>query len=143
VLQRCCWVQEAVANDTLDIAALHESIDDVRRWIAEWETWCLRLSGDGQHDSQSRRLVGAVRARSEHERWEIGRLMVAPDQAGRGIGRWLLSFIESRAPEAATHFSLFTGSRSSRNIAIYELAGYELQTGTPAPPGTAHLTKRR
>ena len=31
VLQRCCWVDEAIANDTLDIGALHESLDDIRR----------------------------------------------------------------------------------------------------------------
>ena len=31
VLQRCCWVEEALANQTLDIPALHESLDDQRR----------------------------------------------------------------------------------------------------------------
>src|SRR5215472_10524386 len=69
VLQRCCWVDEALANETLDIGALHEWLDDVRRWIDEWTTWCVRLSG---------RLIGAVRARQEGTTWEIGRLMVAP-----------------------------------------------------------------
>ena len=39
VLQRCCWVDEAIANETLDIGALHESLDDVRRWLDEWSTW--------------------------------------------------------------------------------------------------------
>ena len=34
VLQRCCWVDEALANETLDIPAFHESLDDVRSWIA-------------------------------------------------------------------------------------------------------------
>ena len=56
VLQRCCWVEEALANDTLDIAALHESLDDVRAWLDEWATWCVRIGA---------RLVGAVRARQE------------------------------------------------------------------------------
>ncbi len=33
VLQRCCWVQEAVVNDTLEIPALHETLEDVRAWL--------------------------------------------------------------------------------------------------------------
>ena len=45
VLQRCCWVDEAIANDTLDIAALHESLDDVRASLGEWMTWTVRVSG--------------------------------------------------------------------------------------------------
>src|SRR5205823_7912530 len=81
VLQRCCWVDEAIANQTLDIGALHESLDDIRHWIDEWTTWCVRLGG---------RLIGAVRAHREGTTWEIGRLMVAPDLSGRGLGRWLL-----------------------------------------------------
>ena len=88
VLQRCCWVDEALANDTLDIAALHETLDDVRAWLDEWSTWCVRIAG---------RLVGAVRARRFGESWEIGRLMVAPDMGGQGLGRWLLGSPGRRA----------------------------------------------
>src|SRR6516162_2636176 len=80
VLQRCCWVAEAIANDTLDIPALHETLDDVRQWLGEWTTWCVHRSG---------RLIGAVRAHREGRAWEIGRLMVAPDVEGHGLGRWL------------------------------------------------------
>lgn len=29
VLQRCCWVPEAIANHTFDVPALHETPDDV------------------------------------------------------------------------------------------------------------------
>src|SRR4051812_25763594 len=86
VLQRCCWVDEALANETLDIGALPEPLDDVRGWIDEWTTWCVRIDG---------RLVGAVRARQEGSTWDIGRLMVAPDLSGRGLGRWLLGLAEA------------------------------------------------
>ena len=108
VLQRCCWVDEAIANDTLDIAALHESLDDVRAWLDEWDTWCVRVDG---------RLIGAVRARREGSTWDIGRLMVAPDLAGRGLGGWLLRLAESRAPADVESVMLFTGAQSTRNIA--------------------------
>ena len=44
VLQRCCWVDEAVANDTLDVPALHETLGDVRAWVDAWTTWCVPLT---------------------------------------------------------------------------------------------------
>jgi len=117
VLQRCCWVQEAILNDTLDIPALHETLEDVRDWAKTWSVWVLR---------QDHRLVGAVRARLEGDCWELGRLMVAPDLAGRGFGRLLLEHAEAQAPPEARRFALFTGARSTRNITLYQRAGYRL-----------------
>lgn len=133
VLQRCCWVDEAIANDTLDVVALHETLDDVRAWVETWTTWCVRVDG---------RLVGAVRAIREGSSWEIGRLMVAPDLAGQGLGGWLLRLAEHEAPDDIESFTLFTGVRSLRNIAIYERAGFS-RTMDPAPPGAVRLEKVR
>jgi tRNA (guanine37-N1)-methyltransferase len=132
VLQRCCWVEEAIANDTLDIAALHESLDDVRVWLEEWATWSVRVAG---------RLVGAVRARREGSTWDIGRLMVAPDLAGRGLGGWLLRLAEANAPEDVESITLFTGAGSARNISMYERAGFR-RSLAPAPPNAVRLEKR-
>ncbi|MER5261372.1 bifunctional NAD(P)H-dependent oxidoreductase/GNAT family N-acetyltransferase [Actinosynnema sp. NPDC002837] len=115
VLQRCCWVQEAVANQDWDLAPLHEAVDDVRAWTADWAVWCARLDG---------RLVGAVRARRDGDTWDIGRLMVAPDLAGRGLGAWLLRFAEEQAPAGVRTARLHTGARSHRNVALYERSGY-------------------
>lgn len=134
VLQRCCWVAEAIVNDTLDIPALHEDLDDVRAWTAGWAVWTVRLRG---------RLVAAVRARQADGAWEVGRLMVAPDLAGRGIGRWLLAHAESRAPDGTTVFALVTGSRSTRNIDLYRRAGYRITSGSPGVGDVVHLTKDR
>jgi GNAT superfamily N-acetyltransferase len=133
VLQRCCWVDEALANETLDIPAFHESLDDVRSWIATWSTWCVRLDG---------RLIGAVRAHQDGATWDIGRLMVAPDLAGRGLGRWLLAFAEAQAPDDVEQLVLFTGARSTRNQTMYERAGYR-PAPTPGPPGAVGLVKPR
>jgi GNAT superfamily N-acetyltransferase len=117
VLQRCCWVEEALLNDTLAIPALHESLEDVRDWTKTWSAWRVR---------QGPRLIGAVRARPDGDAWEVGRLMVAPDLAGRGLGRWLLAFVEAQAPADTRRFVLFTGRNSARNIAMYERAGYRI-----------------
>lgn len=133
-LQRACWVQEALANDRLDIPALHESYDDVRAWLREWDTYVVRRAG---------RLVGAARGRLEGTTWDIGRIMVAPDLQGAGLGRALLEHIQQVAPAAATSYQLFTGALSERNQRLYRKAGFRLRRGAEAPDGAVVLTKRR
>ena len=135
MLQRACWLSEAVANDTLDLPALTEDLDDVRRWIAEWRTWVMRSNG---------RLVGGVRARESAEvpgQWEIGRLMVAPDLQGRGTGRHLLEYAERAAPAGTTQLWVNAGSRSTANLRRYRRAGYRVVPGQGRFPGTVDLVK--
>lgn len=133
-LQRACWVQEAQANDTLDIPALHESLDDVRAWLGEWDTYVVRRAG---------RLVGAVRGRLEGEHtWDIGRIMVAPDLQGSGLGRVLLEHIQAVAPPGVTSYVLFTGASSARNQRLYKKAGFRLRTDLPGPPHAVTLAKK-
>jgi GNAT superfamily N-acetyltransferase len=129
VLQRACWVTEAIANDTLDIPPLHEELPDVEAWIGT--AWVLR---DGP------RLIGGVRASLDGTTWHVGRLMVAPDRRGGGLGRRLLAHVESVAPPEATTFALFTGVASHRNLAMYERAGYRRVGGDRA---VVHLEKSR
>jgi GNAT superfamily N-acetyltransferase len=61
----------------------------------------------------------------------VGRLGVAPDLRGRGIGRWLLRKAEDAADPACRRIVLSTGAGSRNNIALYRSEGYR-----PAPvPG--------
>src|SRR4051794_1662627 len=135
-LQRACWVQEAQANPGVPIPALEETFEDIQRWIGTDTVLVVRSAG---------RLVGAVRAslhrRPDGDLWDIGRLMVAPDLQGRGLGRQLLERIEALAPEGATGFVLFTGAGSRRNQKMYQRAGYRLRG--EVEPGVVTLTKRR
>ncbi|MEP6814218.1 MAG: tRNA (guanosine(37)-N1)-methyltransferase TrmD [Marmoricola sp.] len=150
-LQRACWVQEQQANPGLEIDALTENHDDVRAWIREGTVLVARRAG---------RLVGAVRGRQhessvlsgsprEGERseasrgviWDIGRLMVAPDLQGQGLGRILLERVEQIAPPEVTDFELFTGADSLRNLKTYKKAGYRLRG--EIRPRVVRLTKRR
>ena len=131
-LQRACWVQEALANDLLEIPALHESLADLEASLDEWSWYVVRSAG---------RLVGAVRGRLEGEAWDIGRVMVAPDLQGRGLGRVLLEHIQAVAPAEASSYVLFTGARSTDNQRMYKRAGFRLRRDLPAPTGAVVLTK--
>ena len=135
-LQRACWLQELEANPGTPIPALEEGLDDVRRSLEEWTTYVAR-------DPASGRLVGGVRGRVDHGEWDIGRIMVAPDLQGRGLGRELLSLIEGVAPHDVTGYVLFTGTGSLHNIRMYKKAGYRLRPDRHAPLGAVVLTKRR
>lgn len=136
VLQRACWMQEALDNDSMDIPALHEDLAAVVAGLQQWETWVLRRDG---------RLIGSVRARRNDTDWSIGRLMVAADMSGQGIGRRLLEHIEAQAPSSVTRFSLFTGERSFRNQRLYRAAGYTVIDGhdplLPPVPIAVYLVK--
>ena len=73
--------------------------------------------------------------------WQIGRLMVAPDLQGRGLGRALLAFAEGQAPAGAAAYWLNTGAASERNLRTYRRAGYRVRPGEGAHPGTVDLVK--
>ena len=135
-LQRACWLQEMEANPGVEIPALRESLDDVRRGLGEWTVRVARESASG-------RLVGAVRGRVDsHGEWDIGRIMVAPDLQGRGLGRALLELVEGLAPPDVTTYVLFTGAASADNLRMYKKAGFRLRPDRKAPPGAVVLTKR-
>ena len=135
-LQRACWLQEQEANPGVEIPALQESLDDLRGWLGEWTTFVAR-------DPASGRLLGAVRGQLAGTEWDIGRIMVAPDLQGRGLGRALLTLIEDAAPTDASSYVLFTGAGSARNLAMYKKAGYRLRRDREAPAGAVVLTKQR
>jgi GNAT superfamily N-acetyltransferase len=138
VLQRSCWVSEAILNETLAIPALHEDLATVQEWVERTDVHTLR---------RGPRLIGAVRLERNGERCEIGRLMVAPDLQGRGIGRWLLEHAEAQVPADVRHLDLYTGARSEGNIRMYTAAGYAI--AEPPPDfghnltGVVFLTKPR
>lgn len=133
VLQRCCAVELAIENATFEVPPMHETLDDVRAWIASCAAWVVRLDG---------RLIGAARGARHGQAWEVGRLMVAPDLAGRGLGRWLLEVAEASAPGDVDSVVLFTGVRSARKLTMYERAGY-VRTTDPAPPFAVWMSKPR
>ena len=82
-----------------------------------------------------------MRGRLDGDVWHVGRLMVAPDLRGRGLGRWLLGRIEAAAPPDARRLSLFTGAASADNLRMYKRAGYRFEREQPEDTGVVRLGK--
>jgi tRNA (guanine37-N1)-methyltransferase len=119
-------VSEAHFNATLDIPPLTETLPELRASLAEATVLVARAAG---------RLVGSVRGQLEADgAWYIGRLMVAPDLQGQGMGSRLMDAIEALSPEGTVIARLFTGAKSAANLAFYARRGY-LETNRFSTPG--------
>lgn len=88
------------------------------------------------------RIVGAVRTRIDDGVCHIGRLVVAPDLHGRGVGSALLSAAEERHRAEVRGFALFTGADSAESVALYRRHGYVVERTEPGTPDMVHLGKR-
>jgi len=112
-VQRAAFAIEALRYDDPGLPPLRESLEDV---LADLErcVGLVALTGD--------RLAGSIRVRVEGRSLHLGRLCVAPDLQGRGLGALLLAKAEQVAP--AGEALLFTGHLSASNLRLYARAGY-------------------
>ncbi|WP_157245475.1 GNAT family N-acetyltransferase [Nonomuraea typhae] len=113
-LQRAAYVSEAQLYGDPFIAPLVESAEQIRKVI---ETGVVLKHRDGT------RIVGSVRGQLSGTTCLVGRLVVAPDRQGEGIGTALLRALHDALPEA-TAFDLFTGHLSEGNLRLYRRLGY-------------------
>jgi ribosomal protein S18 acetylase RimI-like enzyme len=115
-LQKLAYQSEAVLYDDWSIPPLTQTLDAIKKEFDE--SIFLKACDTGA-------IIGSIRA-SEHDgTCKIARLIVHPEFQQRGIGSRLMSAIEAEFP-AANRLELFTGSRSERNIRIYERLGYNI-----------------
>jgi ribosomal protein S18 acetylase RimI-like enzyme len=114
-LQRAAYVSEAQLYRDAFLPALTQSLDELR---AELATSSALKAVVGH------RIVGAIRARLDGTTLHIGRLAVAPDWQGQGIGTRLLDAVERLAEGRAQTYTLFTGHLSTANLRLYERLGY-------------------
>jgi GNAT superfamily N-acetyltransferase len=134
-LQRAAFVQEALIYDAVDMPPLTQTLDEV---VAELEEnlGCVALDGE--------RIVGCVRARIDGDLLLVGRIAIAPDQQGSGLGTDLLDAVETRGREAGARVAeLFTGSLSEANLRLYEREGYRESERVPEDGGVEQVFLRK
>ena len=97
-----------------------QTLAELAEELADSTVTALGIHDDG-------RLIGAVRVHRSENAAELGRLIVAPDRQGQGIGTRLLLHAETVYPEAS-EIRLFTGEHSIANLRLYARHGYH-ETG--------------
>lgn len=115
-LQRAAYLSEARAHDDFDLPPLVETLEEIRAHLAADDVVVLGVREQG-------RLVGSVRLHRVGRTVELGRLIVAPDRQGHGIGTFLLRAAEDAFPDTE-EIRLFTGEHSTANIRLYVREGY-------------------
>lgn len=135
-VQQAAFVTEALAYGAA-IPPVRETAADVGAAIAAGRVLVAR---DGT------RVVGAVRvtATPAGTEAEIGRLAVAPDRQGEGLGSRLLAAAEAHAGPVE-RYVLVAGHRSERNLGLYRRRGYAETHRALDPVGVpvVHLAKPR
>ncbi|GAA5069135.1 GNAT family N-acetyltransferase [Streptomyces similanensis] len=117
-LQYLCFQSEAALYGNYRIDPLVQSLDSVRREVADDCVFVARLGEE---------VVGSVRGRvTEDGAAAIGTLCVHPRLQGHGIGARLLRAAETALADerGATRFRLFTGHRSEGSLRLYRRVGY-------------------
>lgn len=114
-VQRAAYVSEAQLHGDPFLPPLVESIDQMRAVIVGAVVLKAVLGT---------RLAGAVRGRINDRTCLVGRLVVAPDLQGRGIGRALLTALEVEVTGLVDACVLFTGHLSESNLRFYRRLGY-------------------
>ncbi|MGN9809819.1 GNAT family N-acetyltransferase [Micromonospora sp. BQ11] len=117
-VQRAAYLTEAQRYADPFLPPLTETLEEVRAAIAGARTVLTARIGP--------RLVGSVRAHVEAGVAHVGRLAVAPDQQGHGVGGRLLRAVEAMYAARVDRFALFTGADSEQNLRLYQRHGYRV-----------------
>lgn len=115
-LQYLAYQSEAKLFNSSDIPPLKQTLQEVK---SEFEKGTILKVPD-----EDNKIVGSVRAYCENGTVFIGKLIVHPDWQRRGIGTKLLLEIEHIYRDE--RYELFTSTRSTGNIKLYENLGYKI-----------------
>src|SRR6478735_7018806 len=113
-VQRAAFVSEALIYGSADMPPLVQTLEELEAELRDADGWVARIGP---------RIVGAIRTRERDGLLLIGRIVIAPDVQGSGVGGMLLDAAEAHSDAAEAE--LFTGSLSEANIRLYERCGYE------------------
>ncbi|HUX70924.1 putative acetyltransferase [mine drainage metagenome] len=117
-LRRAAFVSEAQLYDDPHIPPLTQTLDELVEDLGDENV--ITLGAWIGH-----RLVGSIRVLLEGKKATLGRLAVAPDLQGMGIGTELLLAVVPHLSEGIEEVWVFTGRDSVQNLALYAKHGYE------------------
>ncbi len=115
LLQKIAYRSEAEIYNDFSIEPLVQTLEQLQQQFEDHII--LKAVVDG-------RIVGSVRANDQNDTCLIGKLIVDPNHQNKGIGKMLMNSIEALLPKS--RYELFTGSKSEKNIALYEKLGYRV-----------------
>jgi ribosomal protein S18 acetylase RimI-like enzyme len=113
-LQKLSYRSEAEIYNDFSIEPLVQTIEQLREQFATHVV--LKAIVD-------KTIIGSVRAYEKDGTCYIGKLMINPNHQNKGIGKKLMDAIEGHFPKC--RYELFTGSKSEKNISLYEKLGYK------------------
>lgn len=131
-VQRAAYLSEGRLHESFGLPPLTETLESLRSCMSDSQV-LKALYGT--------RIVGAVRGRVRDRIGHIGRLAVAPDLQGLGVGTRLVAAIEELLAPSVDRFELFTGPRSEANVRLYERLGYERIETPPGHEPLIYLAK--
>ena len=114
-LQKTCYKENALRYNDFDIPPMTQTITNLEN---EFENGIILKA------AYETRIVGSIRAFKKDDTCYIGRVIVHPDFQNKGIGRQMMSQIESIFKDV-TRFELFTGNKDEKNLYFYQKLGYK------------------
>lgn len=115
-LQHLAYQSESALFGGKTIPPLQQTLDDV---VAEFNAGIVLKMVDSAGV-----IIGSVRARENAGTVYVGKLMVHPECRHCGYGTMLLLEIEKYC--LSNRYELFTSTRSTANIRLYERNGYKI-----------------
>ena len=116
-LQKLAYRSEAELNHDFNIPPMTQTMAEITEEFGQRIFLKVVLGA---------RIIGSVRAHLDGlQTCHIGRLIVQPDYQNRSIGAQLIGAIETHFA-GAQRYELFTSERSTRNIHLYQMLGYQV-----------------
>jgi len=146
-LQRAAFLAEAQRYGDPMLPPLRDTLQDVCGVLGRQDSTVLiaATTEDGEHGRRGR-IVGSARLRvGAGSVGQVGRIIVAPDLQGRGLGTALLEAVHAEAARIGGlhELELFTGRASQGNLALYRRHGYCDAQASPDEQGVPVQVLRR
>ncbi len=113
-LQKEAYLSEAEIYNDFQIPPMTQTLEGIGQ--DHIDQTILKKVLDGK-------IVGSIRAYEKEGVCYIGKVIVHPEYQNRGIGKELMKSIEQYF-SGCDKFSLFTGSKSGKNLYFYGILGY-------------------